>query len=242
MSTNVFPGSRRIWMNPLWIVAPASVIIFAMGWSNFGPAAGLIGGVGGLVWVFILAGIVRLIQRSEMLAGSISTIVLLSAGATLFLTMGGGIYEYMLMRKALATTPEWIVTITAGPLGEQVILYFILFNSLLEILLVPLALLLNWHMPARRRFVLAAGLIFYAIRIWTYLYFAPQYFDFGQMTFSEQLVNDLMHRMSIDNIRFVVQIVEAGLFFRAALGPTLSITEGAKLVEQKTLGVSQRMG
>ena len=106
----------------------------------------------------------------------------------------------------------------------------------------PLGLLLNWHMPERRIFVLVAGLIFYAIRIWTYLYFAPQYFDFDQMTFSEQLVNDLMDRMSIDNIRFVVQIVEAGLFFRAALGQTLSIRQGAKLVEQKTLGVSQRMG
>jgi hypothetical protein len=215
-------------MNPLWIVAPASVIIFAMGWSNFGLVAGLIGGVGGLVWILILAGIVRLIQRSEKLAGSMSTIVLLSAGATLFLTMGGGIYEYMLMRKALATTPEWIVTITAGPLGEQVILYFILFNSLLEIFLVPLALLLNWHMPGRRIFVLAAGMIFYAVRIWTYLYFAPQYFDFGEMAFSEQLINDLVARMSIDNIRFVIQTVEAVLFFRAALGPISSVSNDSK--------------
>ena len=145
--------------------------------------------------------------------------------------MGGGIYEYMLMRTALATTPEWVVTITAGPLGEQVILYFILFNSLLEIFLLPLALLLNWYMPGRRMFVLAAGLIFYAIRIWTYIYFAPQYFDFGEMAFSEQFVNKLMDRMSIDNIRFVLQTLEAILFFRAALGPTLSNSGGTELSE-----------
>jgi hypothetical protein len=228
MTTNVFTGSHRTWINPIWIVAPASIIIFAMGWSNFGFAAGLIGGVGGLVWVLALAGIVRLIQRSEKLAASLSTIVAVAAGATLFLTMGGGIYEYMLMRKALATTPEWIVTITAGPLGEQVILYFIIFNSLLEIFLVPLALLLNWHMPGRRVFVLAAGLIFYVIRIWTYLYFAPQYFEFGEMAFSEQLVNNLVTRMSIDNIRFVIQTIEAGLFFRAALGPVSSVSNESK--------------
>ena len=92
-----------------------------------------------------------------------------TAGATLFLTMGGGVYEYMLIRKALESTPEWITTITSGPLGEQVILYFIIFNSLLEIFLVPLAPLLNWNLPKRRVVVLAAGLIFYAIRIWTYL-------------------------------------------------------------------------
>lgn len=134
-------------------------------------------------------------------------------------------YEYMLMHRTLATTPEWIVTITAGPLGEQVILYFIIFNSLLEILLVPLALLLDWHMPGRRTFVLAAGLIFYAIRTWTYLYFAPQYIDSGEMAFSQQLVDDLMTRMSIDNFRFLIQTIEAGLFLRAALGPTHSIAE-----------------
>lgn len=218
MTANVFTGSHRTWINPTWIVAPASIIIFAMGWSNFGFAAGLIGGVGGLVWVLALAGIVRLIQRSEKLA----------AGVTLFLTMGGGIYEYMLMRKALATTPEWIVTITTGPLGAQVILYFIIFNTLLEIFRVPRALLLNWHMPGRRVFVLAAGLIFYVIRIWAYLYFTPQYFEFGEMVFSEQLVNNLVIRMSIDNIRFVIQIIEAGLFFRAALGPISSVSNESK--------------
>jgi hypothetical protein len=225
MNNNIVTGLYRPWVHPLWIVAPASVLIFAMGWSNFGTVAGIVGGVGGLAWVLILTGVVKLIQRSEKLAGSLSTIVVLAAGAILFLTMGGGVYEYMLMHKALETTPEWIVSITSGPLGEQVILYFIIFNSLLEIFLVPLALLLNWNMPGRRRFVLAAGLIFYAIRIWTYLYFAPQYFDFGEMEFSEQLVNDLMARMSIDNLRFVIQTVEASLFLRAALGSTSELSK-----------------
>lgn len=220
MNNSIVPNSYRHWIHPLWIVAPASMIIFAMGWSNFGLTAGVIGGIGGLVWVFALAGMVKLMQPSETLAGWLSTIVPLAAGATLFLTMGGGIYEYMLINKALETTPEWVLSITSGPLGEQVILYFIVFNSLLEIFLVPLALLLNWNIPGRRGFVLAAGLIFYGIRIWTYLYFAPQYFDFEDRAFSEQLVNDLMIRISIDNLRFAMQTLEACLFFRAALGPT----------------------
>lgn len=224
MKKNIVTGLHRPWVHPLWIVAPASILIFAMGWSNFGTVAGIVGGVGGLAWVLILAGVVKLAQRSEKLAGLLSTIVVLAVGATLFLTMGGGVYEYMLMHKALEVSPEWITTITSGPLGEQVILYFIIFNSLLEIFLVPLALLLNWNMPGRRRFVLAACLIFYAIRIWTYLYFAPQYFDFGEMAFSEQFIEDLTARMSIDNIRFVIQTLEATLFFRAALGSPIPLS------------------
>jgi hypothetical protein len=225
MKKNIVTGLQRPWFSPLWILAPASMIIFAMGWSNFGSTAGIIGGFGGLLWILALAGIVRLMQRSEKLTAALSAIVVLGAGAILFLTMGGGVYEYMLMHKALEVSPEWITTITSGPLGEQVILYFIIFNSLLEIFLVPLALLLNWNMPGRRRFVLAACLIFYAIRIWTYLYFAPQYFDFGEMAFSEQFIKDLTARMSIDNIRFVIQTMEATLFFRAALGSTSTLSK-----------------
>lgn len=220
MSTNTVSNLYRPWIDPRWIVVPASIIIFALGWSNLGGlTAALIGGAGGLVWGLALAGIVSLIQRSEKLTGWLATAVVLAAGATLFLMMGGGVYEYMLMGKALDTTPEWITTITSGPLGEQVILYFIIFNSLMEIFLVPLALFLNWNMPGRRKFVLAAAAIFYAIRVWTYLYFAPQYFDFGEMAFSQQLVDDLTTRMSIDNLRFVIQTLEAVLFFCAALVP-----------------------
>jgi hypothetical protein len=210
----------RQWVNPLWVVVPASVIIFALGWSNIGGlTAALIGGVGGLLWALALAGIVRLIHRSDKLTGWLSTVVVLAAGATLFFMMGGGLYEYMLLLRALETTPEWIATLTSGPLAEQVILYFIIFNSLMELFLVPLALLLNWNMSGRRGFALAAVLMFYAIRIWTYLYFAPQYFNFGEAGFSQQLVNDLMTRISLDTLRFVVQIAEAILFFCVALVP-----------------------
>ena len=141
--------------------------------------------------------------------------------------MGGGLYEYMLMSKALETSPEWISTITSGPLATQVILYFIILNSLMEVMLVPLALFLNWPFPKRRAFVLAAALVFYALRIWTYLYFAPQYFAFGDMAFSQALIEQLKTRMAIDNIRGVLQVGEAVLFLLAALVPVTTTAASA---------------
>lgn len=220
MTTSAHTEIRRLRINPLWLVIPATSIIFALGWSNLGGLKGaVIGGVCGLVWGVILAGIDKLIQRSKKLTIWLGTAVALSAGVILFTQMGGGLYETMLMLKALETTPEWIITITSGPLGEQVILYFIIFNTMMEVILVPLAILLNWQIPKRRVFVLAAALLFYLIRIWTYLYFAPQYFDFGNTAFSQQFVSDLLTRISRETIRFPIMIAEAVLFFCAALVP-----------------------
>jgi hypothetical protein len=211
-----------------WLVIPATVVIFALGWSNLAGAQGaLLGGIGGFVWAVILTYLVRLLDRTQRWQGRLGTAAALAAAATLFTMMGGGLYEGMLMSKALETEPEWITTITSGPLAEQVILYFIILNSLMEVILVPLALFLNWSFPKRRAFVLVAGLIFYALRIWTYLYFSPQYFAFGDMVFSQALIDQLKTRMAIDNIRVVLQVGEAVLFLLAALVPVTTTAASA---------------
>lgn len=48
-----------------------------------------------------------------------------------------------------------------------------LVNTPREWLLVPLALLVNWHLPRRRRLLVAAVAVLYLERVITYLYFAP---------------------------------------------------------------------
>ncbi len=228
MNNNMVSKTYRQGLNPLWLVVPASTIVFALGWSNVaGMTGALIGGIGGLVWALVLAYLVRLLDRTERWKDRLATAVLVAAAATLFTMMGGGLYEGMLMSKALETEPEWITTITSGPLADQVILYFIILNSLMEVILVPLALFLNWPFPKRRAYVFVAGLIFYALRIWTYLYFAPQYFAFGDMAFSQALVDELKTRMAIDNIRGVLQVGEAVLFVLAALVPVTTAAASA---------------
>jgi hypothetical protein len=46
-------------------------------------------------------------------------------------------------------------------------------NTISEYFLIPLALLLNWRIPGRRTLVIALALVFYADRVLTYTYFAP---------------------------------------------------------------------
>jgi len=60
-----------------------------------------------------------------------------------------------------------------SPAGPNHSLAYGLVNTPREWIFVPLALLLNWHLPKRRRLLVAAVAVLYVERVITYLYFAP---------------------------------------------------------------------
>jgi hypothetical protein len=60
-----------------------------------------------------------------------------------------------------------------SPAGPNHSFAYGLVNTPREWLLVPLALLVNWHRPKRRRLLVAAVVVLYIERVITYLYFAP---------------------------------------------------------------------
>lgn len=218
---------RRQGLAGMWLIAPLTVLLFTLGgYTASGVRGAAVGAVTGIVWSGVLALIAWAVRRTTRLLSALATIALVAAGAVLFFTLGAGTLEYMLISKASSTTPEWLATITKGPLAEQDILFFIIFNSLLEAVLVPLAVLLNWHNPRRRRTVLVAALIFYAIRVWTYFYFAPEYFDYADITSTQQLVDTLRTRLTLDYGRIALSVVAAALFFRAAVLPARPNTRG----------------
>ncbi|HET8660540.1 MAG TPA: hypothetical protein VFM55_16245 [Micromonosporaceae bacterium] len=197
-----------------------TVTVFGLGGYTASGVQGALIGVGaGVVWCAVLGLFVWLVNRTKRLRRALAASTLVAAGAVLFFTVGAGTLEYMLISKAIDTTPEWLATITKGPLAEQDILFFIIFNSLLEAVLVPLAVLLNWGDRRRRLTVVTAALIFYAVRIWTYFYFAPEYFDYADITTTQQLVQSLRSRMTLDYGRIALVLLSAALFFRAAVRP-----------------------
>jgi hypothetical protein len=68
------------------------------------------------------------------------------------------------------------------PAGPNHSLAYGLVNTPREWLLVPLALLLNWHLPRRRRLLLAMVAVLYVERVITYLYFAPTVLSWQETT------------------------------------------------------------
>src|SRR5829696_9156395 len=63
-------------------------------------------------------------------------------------------------------TPSTTFTMIHPPFGDSFNLLIITLNSLMEWLLIPAALFLNWHIPKRRTLIVIAAVVFYAMRIW----------------------------------------------------------------------------
>jgi hypothetical protein len=196
------------------------VLLFAMGGYTAGGTVGLVvGGLVGAVWSGILMQVVRFIDRTKRFRSALATGSLIAAGALLVFTLGMGTLEYALMAVAFDDNPEWVVGLTHGVIAQQDILVFIIFNSLLEAVVVPVAVLLNWREPARRSLVIAGASIFYAVRIWTYIYFAPAFFGYNAIASTAELFEILRLRMTLDYGRALLEVAEAILFFWAAVRP-----------------------
>jgi hypothetical protein len=70
---------------------------------------------------------------------------------------GGGLLAQMWMNQAWIASPPSSFDLIQSPLGDGLIVFFILFNSLMEWVVIPAAIFFNWRIPNRRTLVVAAG-------------------------------------------------------------------------------------
>jgi hypothetical protein len=202
------------------VVIPLTTLLFVFGgYTAGGVQTALFFGLAGIIWSFILVLIATAINRTKKFQVWLANWILLAAASLLFFTLGAGVLTYMLMGGAIASMPEWLHTITGGPLAEIDIMFYIIFNSVLEAIVIPMAVLVNWDNAKRRKLVLTAALVFYGVRVWTYMYFAPEYFNYESITQTAQLADILTTRMRLDYLRIALNIFQAVLFYSAALIP-----------------------
>jgi hypothetical protein len=110
------------------------------------------------------------------------------------------------------------------PFGDSFSLFIITLNSLMEWLLMPAALFCNWHIPKRRTLIVVAAVAFYAMRLWSYLYFVPNIFEFGALPpdgpFSAEIVEQFRMWVNLNWLRFAFQdLLTYLLFLLAAFVP-----------------------
>lgn len=78
----------------------------------------------------------------------------------------------------------------------------------METVIIPLALLTNWHIPRRRALLIVAALVFYGMRAWTYLYFVPIIVDLAQLPsgqpFSPAVLEQIAQFTNLSWIRLVI--------------------------------------
>jgi hypothetical protein len=102
-------------------------------------------------------------------------------------------------------------------------LFFYSIHGLFEWVLMPWALIVNWHHPARRRLLIVAAVMFYAARLASALYFAPNAIAWGNdPSAAVTHVDDVALWIRLDRLRVIIQdLVIAAIMLIAALHPRL---------------------
>ncbi len=132
---------------------------------------------------------------------------------------GGSLFAMMLYAAA---TPQSVLLLLQPPFRGG-FNFFVIFNSLLEWLLLPIILFLNWRIPARKKALLVGTTLYYCARCWTYVYFVPIFFELmalpqGQLV-SADLANQMMLWVNLSWIRCAIDGVLATVLLYAIARP-----------------------
>ncbi len=163
----------------LLAVAATSLIGGASG-SLGGPIFAVLGAVVGALWgvglVYVAARMSRSPARRQRWANATLFATVVAAG----LITGVGFLSLLMMNAALGSRPQVFADMVRGAVGDAEALPFFLFNTPLEWILVPAALLLTWSNPRARKLMLTALILWTLQRVWTYTYFVPLINEWGE--------------------------------------------------------------
>src|SRR5215207_10802186 len=149
---------------PFLVVVPATTVIGALGATALGSVtAALPGAVAGLVWGLLLRFIAMRLARSESRRPGMANASVFLAALCSGMLAGGALLVQMLLATGLGA-PSTSFTIIHSPFGGSLNLFIITLNSLMEWLLIPAALFLNWHIPKRRTLIVIAAVVYYGMR------------------------------------------------------------------------------
>ena len=220
-TTNKVPFGR---LGPLLVVVPALVVVGALGFSTLGGfGAALVAGGVALGWALFLGFVAMRVARRESRRAALANASVFLATLGAGLMAGGALLQQMLVSAGLGA-PSTTFTMVHPPFGGSFSLFIITMNSLMEWLLMPMALFCNWHIPKRRTLIVIAAVAFYAMRIWSYVYFVPNIFEFGALPpdgpFSAEIVERFRMWVNLNWIRIAIQeILTFLLFLLAAFVP-----------------------
>jgi hypothetical protein len=231
-------------LGPFLVVVPALVVVGGLGFSTLGGfSAALVAGGVGLGWALFLGFIAMRLARSESRRAALANASVFLATLGAGLMAGGALLQQMLVSAGLGA-PSTTFTMVHPPFGGSFSLFIITMNSLMEWLLMPMALFCNWHIPKRRTFIVIAAVAFYAMRLWSYIYFVPNIFEFGALPpdgpFSAEIVEQFRMWVNLSWLRFAIQdaltylLLLLAAFVPASASASFRKPTGEKAVEKET--------
>lgn len=110
---------------------------------------------------------------------------LLAAASTVSLLTGGSIFAMLMYELYMKhSTPSHLLDLIRPPLQGGFI-FFVIFNTLLEVVFYPLLLLVRGHWSDTKQvstWILRGAALFYLGRAWTYLHFVPKVMGYMKLT------------------------------------------------------------
>jgi hypothetical protein len=232
-------------LGPFLVVVPA-LVVGGLGFSTLGGfSAALVAGGVALGWALFLGFIARRLARSESRRAALANASVFLATLGAGLMAGGALLQQMLVSAGLGA-PSTTFTMVHPPFGGSFSLFIITMNSLMEWLLMPMALFCNWHIPKRRTFIVIAAVAFYAMRLWSYIYFVPNIFEFGALPpdgpFSAEIVEQFRMWVNLSWLRFAIQdaltylLLLLAAFVPASASASFRKPTGEKAVQKEAQG------
>jgi hypothetical protein len=217
----------RGWIGPFLVVVPATTVMgmFTGGFLGSPVAGAAIGLAVGLLEGLVAA----FISRRKSWRTRLADAPVLLAGLVAGVLFGGGLLSQLWMNQVWIASPPSSFELIQPPIGNGLNAFFILFNSLMEWVLIPAAIFFNWRIPKRRTLIVATALIYYGMRVWTYLYFAPEIMTFYEISpsgpFSPELAERAQRWVTLSWYRVAIDGLVNSLFFLAAFIPSYSPAE-----------------
>lgn len=179
----------------------------------------------GAAWGVLLGLVAAAIMRRRPKLGAWIEDGLVFAGVLAFAFAGcGGLMAILMLNGALESASLTGESLEAMFLPS--IPYYIIVNSILEILLVPAVVYFGWRAGRRRVLIMAAVVLYFAMRVWTYLVFVPGRLGWADEEHStdtmtpadlDRAADDLM----LDDPRWAMVLAMLVLFLLAAHLPAV---------------------
>ena len=176
-------------------VAGTSLIGFTAGTLG-GPFAAMIFGAVGFLWGLLAFVVARRATRSSHRA-MFANVSLYTATVAITCLTGVGLQIMPIMDVSITHAPQFFADLVRPPIGDAEALPYYLLNTPLEWLLIPAALVLNARIPKRRTLIMIAAALFFALRVWSYLYFVPDILDWNEGTTGQPLSADQLGQAAL---------------------------------------------
>ena len=132
---------------------------------------------------------------------------------------GAGLMYACMMVAALNEPSTTCATVSA--LMWPAVPFYITLNSIMELLIVGFLVFANWHTtPRRRALILLSVIVYFVMRVWTYLVFAEMRLDIARHTLSPADVEWFKSTLAMD-FRIVLNLISFICLVLAALAPPL---------------------